>query len=259
MRTSKPIATISYNSEEFLKERLHELMKNHKISDYMYIRHEAEEDEKKQHIHLWIKPNTLLDTMSLQEHFKEIDLNKPTKPLKCIDFIQSKVDDWILYNQHYEPYLASKGESRKYHYTRDDFCYADEDTFQDLYNHAFKGSEWAKRNQILEALAGGQLHPTKLILNGTVPLNMASQLNAFKYMQTHYGLDRGGRPNHEEKTMHFAGYGILEWIEPKVARLGSWKVYDTALGADGKVYDILWLEGQEHRYTKHIVRKAKTV
>lgn len=198
MRTSKPIATISYNSPEYLTAKLDELVKNHKISDWVFISHFAEEDEKKDHIHLWIKPNTLLDSMDLQNHFLEINPQNPTKPFKCIDFRQSQIDDWILYNQHYKPYLASKGESRIYSYTKDDFVYCDEDSFDDLYNHAFKGSEWAKSNQILEQLRTGQINPTQLILSGAVPLNMASQLSAFKYLQTHYGLERGGRPNHEQ-------------------------------------------------------------
>lgn len=198
MRTSKPISTISYNTEKYLKYKLQELVKNKKISDYMYILHTAEADEKKDHIHLWIKPNTLLDTMDLQDYFQELDPTNPTKPLKCIDFRASKVDDWILYNQHYLPYLASKGESREFFYTKEDFRYFDEDTFDDLYKHAFKGSEWAHRNQVLEQLNNNTLSPTDLILNGTLPLNMASQLNAFKYMQTKYGtLDRGDREGHD--------------------------------------------------------------
>lgn len=252
MRTSKPIATVSYNTENFLEEQLGVLIKNHKISDYMYIRHHAEEDEKKDHWHVWIKPNTLLDTMDLQKFFMELDPKKPTKPLKCIDFSSSKVDDWILYNQHYEPYLASKGESRKYHYFRSDFKYYDEDTFEDRYNHAFKGSEWAKSNQILEALHRGQLNPTRLILNGTIPLNMASQLNAFKYMQTHYGTDRGQHSDHEEKTMVFKGFGELVWIDPKVARVThDWKFFCECPGADDKIYEILVSNDmREHRYTE---------
>lgn len=198
MRTSKPIATISYNSQEFLIMKLEELIKNHKICDYMFINHFAEEDEKKNHIHLWVKPNTLIDTMDLQKFLTELNPDNPTKPFKCIDFRLSAVDDWILYNQHYEPYLASKGEARQYHYTKDDFIYNDEDTFDDLYNHAFKGSEWAKRNQILQALSEGITDPIKLIQNGTLPLNQASQLNAYMYMRTHYGkTDRGGREGHE--------------------------------------------------------------
>ena len=107
MRTSKPIATISYNSQEFLVHQLELLIKNHKISDYIFINHFAEADEKKNHIHLWIKPNTLLDTMDLQKHFTELDPKNPTKPFKCIDFRISQVDDWILYNQHYAQSLKS--------------------------------------------------------------------------------------------------------------------------------------------------------
>lgn len=199
MRTSKPIASISYNSPEFLKYKLNELIKAKKISDWMFIFHTAEEDEKKDHIHLWIKPNTLIDTMDLQEFFMEIDIKNPTKPLKCIDFQSSKTDDWILYCEHFLPYLATKNESREFCYTKDDFVFYDEDNFDELYNHAHKGSDWATRNQILQQLKNNQIRPSDLILNGTLPLNMASQLSALKYLQTHYGvLDRNGRDNHED-------------------------------------------------------------
>lgn len=197
MRTSKPIATISYNSPEFLTQKLDELVRNHKISDWIFINHFAEEDEKKDHIHLWIKPNTLVDTMDLQQFLTELNPADPKKPFKCIDFKPSVIDDWILYCQHFNPYLATKGESREYHYTRDDFVYCDEDTFDDLYHHAFKGSDWAQRNQILQQLSDNMVNPAQLILNGTVPLNLATQLNALRYMQTHIGLDRGEHEVHD--------------------------------------------------------------
>lgn len=200
MRTSKPIATISYNSEEFLKNKLDELHRNCKISDWIFIKHTAEQDEKKDHIHLWIKPNTLLDTMQLQIFLTEFDPQKPLKPLKCIDFVSSKIDDWILYSMHYAPYLASKNESREFAYTKEDFKFCDEDTFEDLYIHALKGSEWAHRYQLLEQLANRNINPSDLILNGTVPLNMASQLSSFMYMRGNIGTTtRGGRKGHEEE------------------------------------------------------------
>lgn len=198
MRTSKPIATISYNTQEYLFYKLEELIKSHKISDYMFINHFAEEDERKNHIHLWIKPNTLIDTMDLQKHFIENNSEDITKPLKCIDFRVSNIDDWILYGLHLEPYLASKGETRQYHYIKDDIIYHDEDTFEDSYNHALRGSEWAKNNQILQQLNEGQINPTNLIMTGILPLNMASQINSYLYMKTHYGTERGGRKNHED-------------------------------------------------------------
>lgn len=201
MRTSKPIATISYNTETYLRNKLNELIDSHKISDYMFIYHYAEQDEKKDHIHLWIKPNTLIDTMDLQNHFKELDPTNPSKALGVIDFRPSQVDDWILYSEHYGPYLASKFEGREFAYLKTDFRYHNEDNFDDLYNHAHKGSEWAKRNQLLQALNDEGISPVDLVLSGAVPLGMASQLNALEYMKRHPNpsLDRGGRPNHEEE------------------------------------------------------------
>lgn len=199
MRTTKCVSTISYNTEKFLQTKLFELLELHKISDFMYIVHLPEEDEKKRHIHLFIKPNTLIDTMDLQNYLTEVDLNNPLKPLKCIDFRFTKdIDDWILYNQHYPPYLATKFESRKYTYDKSDFKFADEDTFDDYYLHAFKGSKFAQNNQILKAIANKDIKPSELINNGTVPLNMASQLSAYMYLESHYNItDRGGRMGHE--------------------------------------------------------------
>lgn len=197
MRTSKPIATISYNSQPFLEMKLKELVASHKICDWVYINHRPEEDEKKGHTHVWLKPNTLLDTMDLQDFFKELDPLHPLKPLGVIDFKPSQVDDFILYGEHFEPYLASKGETREFHYTKDDFCFADEDSFDDLYHHAHFGSDWAHRFQILRQLTDNAVNPSELILNGTLPLNMASNLNALLYMRSHSGLDRNGRKNHE--------------------------------------------------------------
>lgn len=201
MRTSKPIATISYNTPKFLKFKLDELIASKKICDYMFIIHHAEEDERKDHIHLWVKPNTLIDTMDLQNHFKELDPQNPTKPLKCIDFVSSNVDDWVLYCSHYEPYLATKGESRAYHYTIEDFFFYDEDTFEDRWNHAYKGSEWAKRHQILALLKDGTTNPLELIMCGAVPLNQATQLNAIEFMRKNYGHTvRGDHSGHENAS-----------------------------------------------------------
>lgn len=198
MRTSKEISTISYNSKDFLIDKLNHLIEKHTISDYMFIYHNAEADESKNHFHLWMRPNTLVDTMDIQNYLMEYDSMHPTKPLKCIDFRVSNYDDWILYGQHYVPYLAFKGEAREYHYSREDFIYYDEDTFENYYNHAFKGSDFAKRYQIIESLKEYSDNPTALIDNGTISLNMASQLNAYMYMKTNYDyLDRNGRSNHE--------------------------------------------------------------
>lgn len=198
MRGKVCMSTISYNTKDFLVAKLDELVKKHTISFYMGIYHYAEADETKDHIHLYIQPNKIIDSMDLQDYLKEIDPLKPNKPLGCIDFRKSEPDEWILYDQHYAPYLASKFESREFCYTKEDFFSSDSLTFDDLYHHAFYGSKWAQRNQMLNAIKDSENNPINLINNGTIPLNLASQLNAYKYMQTHYGtLDRGYHENHE--------------------------------------------------------------
>lgn len=207
MNTRKSIATISYNSVSFLKMKLNELINNHTISFYMFIQHEPEGDEcaGKKHIHLYIEPNKKIDTMDLQDYLKEFDPSHPKNPLGCINFNVSKVDDWILYCFHYPAYLASKFQSREYIYNKSDFVSSDANNFESLYFHAFHGSEWAKRNQVLRALNDGDYNPSALIENGTIPLSMASQLNAFMYMKKHFGvLDRNGRISHDSqlKTLY---------------------------------------------------------
>lgn len=199
MNTSKSISTISYNSEDFLLLKLKELYNNRMISDYMYILHSPEDDELKFHIHLWIQPNKKIDTVELQEMFKEVDPNNP-KPLGCIDFRKSDIDNWILYNQHFRPYLVSKLEDRKKYYQKEDFRFFDEDTFNYNYLHAFKSSDWAKQTQINTLLSDSDFAPADLILNGVLPLqNANSLLSLVRLQQQGYGetLRNGRTDTHE--------------------------------------------------------------
>lgn len=199
MRTSKPISTISYNSVPFLCSTLSEMIKNHVISNYVMIFHKKEKDEKKDHIHLLIFPNKLLDTMDIQESLVELNPLEPTKPFKCIDFRTSVIDDWILYAEHFAPYLDFKSQSREFHYSYEDFIYYDEDAFDDLYAHAHKGSDFAHKKQILTLMKSG-INPADLIGTGTIPLNMACNLRAYSNMLTENTLNRNGRANHEEQV-----------------------------------------------------------
>lgn len=233
MNTRKPIATISYNSISFLKMKLDELIKNHIISFYLFIQHEPENDEcaGKKHIHLYIEPNKKIDTMDLQDYLKEFDPSHPKKPLGCINFIVSKIDDGILYWLHYPPYLASKFQSREYIYNKSDFFTSDIDTFESLYFHAFHGSEWANRNQVLQALNDGEYNPSSLIENGTIPLSMASQLNAFMYMKTHYGiLERNGRISHDAQLKEYLS--DKDFSIDKTENSGNMNLSDKFLGND---------------------------
>lgn len=107
MATQKPISTISYNSEAFLREKLEALYKAHIVQAYMYICHKGEDGDK-DHIHVFIIPNKRIDPMDLADEFKEFDHKHPTKPLCCRPFRPSKEEDWILYAVHDSQYLRTK-------------------------------------------------------------------------------------------------------------------------------------------------------
>ena len=119
MATQKPISTISYNTESFLKEKLDNWINAHIIQAYQYICHKGEDGDK-DHIHLRVEPNKQIDPMSLTEYLKEHDLKHPEKPLGVRPWRPSKEEDWYLYAVHDKAYLdwkyggGEKGEKLPY-------------------------------------------------------------------------------------------------------------------------------------------------
>ena len=112
MATQKPISTISYNTEAFLKEKLELWYSQHIIQAYQYIWHKGEDGDK-DHFHVRVEPNKKLDPMDLQAMMLEYQIGKE-KPLGCRPFRQSKEEDWFLYVVHDPEYLALKyGEEEK--------------------------------------------------------------------------------------------------------------------------------------------------
>lgn len=106
MATQKPISTISYNTEAFLREKLEGWYKAHIIQAYQYIKHKGEDGDK-DHIHLRIEPNKKLDQMTLTEELREFVLGKD-KPLGVRPWRPSKEEDWLLYAIHDEEYMKLK-------------------------------------------------------------------------------------------------------------------------------------------------------
>ena len=106
MATQKPISTISYNTELFLKEKLDTWYQAHIIQSYQYICHKGEDGDK-DHIHLRIEPNKRVDPMDLQAQLREFQIGKD-KPLGCRPFRPSKEEDWFLYAVHDKDYLKTK-------------------------------------------------------------------------------------------------------------------------------------------------------
>ena len=111
-----------------------------------------------------------------------------------------------MYNEHYPAYLASKMEERKFVYDYGDFRFYDEDSFFDAWLHAHKGSEWAHRNSLLEQLRNNSMQGLDLIMNGSVPINLSTQIAAIERMQISRRIEKEhetmGILNRNGKTSH---------------------------------------------------------
>lgn len=176
MKTSKPFSTISYNSTLFLQGKLDDLINRRKIAFYCFLDHYAEEDEKKAHKHVFIVPNGQINTDEVLEYLLEIDVNNPTKPLGCIPPHSSKFGDWYLYAIHDKDYLASKGQTRKYAYTREEMVVSDTDYLLEEI-HQIDFSKYTRAKALREAVQNGVTFD-ELVATGQIPIQ---QVHAHSY------------------------------------------------------------------------------
>lgn len=169
MRTSKPIASISYNDPAFLRLKLEELRRAGRISEWYFIKHKAESDEKKDHIHVYVQPSKMLQTDDLIKEFAQPDPAKPDKVLTCPRWVSSKFGDWYLYAIHDLAYLTSKGQSRQYAYTRDDVQAFNEDALDESIREIDLTSVNAVR-RMMDAQQSGVTF-AQFFSRGGVPIN----------------------------------------------------------------------------------------
>lgn len=134
MPTKKPLSTVSYNTEPFLRATLSSL----KGAFWFYVPHEPENrtylEEKKAHFHVYIDHNgASVDPLTLRELFIE-KLRDEDKPRGCLPFKVSKFEDAYLYFLHDESYLKAKGQDRDYHYLSSDVRTNSNDDLLELVN-----------------------------------------------------------------------------------------------------------------------------
>lgn len=204
MRTTKPIATISFNTPEYLALKLGELQKAGRISFWAFIVHKPEDDEggAKFHQHVYIEPAKMLQTDDIKECLKEFDPEKPEKPKGCISFISSNFDNWYMYGMHDKRYLASKGQSRRYHYTHDDFITSDADDL--LYKARMIDLTSLSRYADMEDAIRQGFTWDEYFRRGTVPIQQITNFEKAWHTLLASYTNRNGRENHpidiDEKT-----------------------------------------------------------
>ena len=208
MRTTKPISTISFNTPDYLELKLEELRKAGRISFWAFIAHKPEDDEagRKEHNHVYIEPSKMIQTDDIREALKEYDPQSPSKPRACLSINGSKFDPWYMYALHGKRYLASKGQSRRYHYAHEEIRTSDEDDllcksrtidllslspYADMENAIDNGITW-----------------TQYFARGTIPLQQVALFERAWHLLLANHTYRAGAANHE---MDLA----VETAEPK--------------------------------------------
>lgn len=199
MKTTKPISTISFNTFDFLVLKLDDLVKAHILSFWAFITHKPEDDEggSKEHIHLFCVPSKLLQTDDLKDMFKEFDPQKPDKPRGVLMFHTSKFDDWYLYCLHDSRYLAFKGQSRRFHYSEDEFISSDSDQLL-FFARSIDLISMSRFADMESAIKSG-ISWHEYFSRGTVPLPQVRQFEeAWNLLQQNITF-RNGRKGHVDE------------------------------------------------------------
>ena len=178
MKTSKPFSTISYNSPEFLIVKLNDLVERRVIAFFAFVKHFKEADEKKDHIHLIVFPNGQYQTDALKDYLAEPDFSDfSKKPLGIMPCQASKWSDWFLYCSHDTAYLASKGQTRQFHYLEEDFVSSDEDYLHELIR-TIDRTKYAKTQDFVNQVQAG-VPLSDMLTRGQIP---APQFNQWRSM-----------------------------------------------------------------------------
>lgn len=177
-----------WGSNEFLKSTLTQLERDKRLSFWAFIKHKAEEDEKKDHQHIYLVPNGRLDTDIVANALVEYDTTN-LLPIKVSPFKPSKFDDWCLYVLHDKAYLTSKGLVKKYHYQSAEIVASNEDYFRELYN-SIDRSKLNRIAVIQEAVKTGESF-SSLVKRGAVPMGIFLQAQkAYNLLYTEEMISR---------------------------------------------------------------------
>lgn len=216
MRTSKPISTISYNTPEFLRSKIQQWKKSGFIEFGMWIKHLPEEDEKKAHYHILLRPARLVQTMDLELDSCEFDPENPDKPLKMVGFRVSKETDWLLYSIHDPVYLKEKSLERSYIYSFDDLETTDEDTLTEIISHCTDERKGKLEYRLIELVSRG-MSWNEIVRSGFVPIrHMAGAKMYYEALSSHFTKEIVLQQRKELEKKIINSYEQISYTDPNL-------------------------------------------
>lgn len=187
MRTKQNVSTICYNTTEYLKFQLDELIESGFIDFYAFVKHKKECEEKKDHIHLFAMPSKQIETSFLNVRLTQKINEEYTGSCGIWHTVgKNNISDWLLYALHDPVYLRLKGiNDRIYAYDIKDFITSSEDGLNELYYDALHSSKCYFDKHIRDKIMKSKT-PYKtgveLVKNGYVPLTNACSFHHFLEM-----------------------------------------------------------------------------
>ena len=181
MTETKGLSSITYNSETFLRAKFDELKERGWVEEWFAIKHKAEEDEKKDHWHVFWIPSGRHKNSDYREQFKEYtdaEGNPYEKPLAMMLVQNSVFGHWLLYSLHDQKYLTARAEIREHHYTNDDIIRSDDEVFERLsYTVGLHYEEYISLNKVNAQLCISQFEkgrlPYDVVYDGFAPAGAA--------------------------------------------------------------------------------------
>lgn len=214
MKTRLPFSTISFNTPAFLAEKLNELRRAKILSEWFYITHKPEDDEagKREHQHVYMIPSKQVQTDDIRAELKEYDPANPEKPRGTLIFKSSKFGNWYLYAIHDPDYLASKGETRRYHYRYEDIVASDPDVLRELVYEIDVVAELGQFKGMQDAKKRG-LSFQQYFNQGKIP---PQQIRA---MQTAWEMIMVNETNRGKHLAHAVQNEAGDWINPATGEI----------------------------------------
>lgn len=151
---------------------LEEFLESKKIQFWAFINHFPDEDDLKEHFHVYVEPFATLDTVPFNDSFVEVVPG--SKPLKCLAWRSSKFSDWYMYCLHDSEYLLYKGLKRNLTYAQDDFIVSDFDEFNHLV-HSFDRSAIIGYKALFDHARSG-INVADAIDIGVIPYSQMARL-----------------------------------------------------------------------------------
>lgn len=166
--TKRPLSTISFNSPDYCRSVCDELVESGRVQSFVFIRHFAEQDTKKDHIHLVLVPAKPIDPMKVRKLFIEPSLDGKGD-LGCLPFSPSKLCDWLLYALHFPPYLLRKGLVRVNTYRLTDFVTNEPYYYlEQLFSEASEGVMDSRLTLFIDRIRHGDTFG-EILASGLVP------------------------------------------------------------------------------------------